>query len=408
MGGISYINDYNRYTATTSSSARSGSTITKRDLLSSDKTPADYLLSYCKQFGLVFLYDKGERRVSILQKKSFYLDNVIDLTGRVDISQPITMLPYSFDCKWYNFSLPYENGEYAKYYANIYDRVFGLQRVNTGYGFNADSKNLLEGIVFSGATEVLENSKYFVDIVDGQGGATKIPSVFLDSGKYTLADATGEAVELTLPQPPASAARTWWDSVNKTYDFLSKVQFHNAENASYEERDTLVFFNGMKEISAITDRLGVTDDTTTMMALNDNTPCWILDAPYIPTMVTTPLQYLPVFSRYIWDGATIDNSLDFGTPEEVNIPDVTFATGSSMYEAFWQNYIRDRYDDDSRVMTCKVNLSGFQVNEGLLRNFYYYDGCIWAMNKIINYSLTTYDDVECEFIKVQDKDNYLN
>ena len=102
----------------------------------------------------------------------------------------------------------------------------------------------------------------------------------------------------------------------------------------------------------------------------------------------------------------VTDSLDFGTPAEVAIPDVSFAEGSSIYEQFWQTYIRDRYDDDSRVMVCKVNLGGYQVNEDLLRNFYYFDGCLWALNRIINHSLSTWDDTECEFIKVQDKDNY--
>ena len=87
---------------------------------------------------------------------------------------------------------------------------------------------------------------------------------------------------------------------------------------------------------------------------------------------------------------------------------MTFDDDSSIYVQFWKNYIEDRYDDDSRVMTCKVNLSGYQVNESLLRNFYYYDGCLWVMNRIINHSLTTWDDTECEFVKIQDIDNYIN
>ena len=399
-----YNADENKYHYTTSESARSGATITKRMLLSSDRTPADYLLSFCKQFGLVFLYDKGERKVSILQKKSFYLDNVIDLTDRVDVSQPISTVPFAFDSKWYDFALPYENGDFAKYYANIYDRVFGMQKVNTGYEFNAEEKNLLEGIVFKGACEVLENSKYFADIVDG---VKLVPAIFQDSGgTFTLQNRSGETEEFPIPLPSATSVKTWWNSTDKTFDFLSKLQFHNADNAAYEERDTLVFFNGMMTISGITRRIGLSDDTATMMAMNDNTPCWILDPARVGGYA--PMPDLPVFSRYAKTGNVVDSSLDFGTPAEVAIPDLTFAAGSSIFEKFWEAYIGDRYDDDSRVMTCKVNLSGFQINESLLRNFFYYDGSIWALNKIINHSLTTYDDTECEFVKVQDTDNYLN
>ena len=33
---------------------------------------------------------------------------------------------------------------------------------------------------------------------------------------------------------------------------------------------------------------------------------------------------------------------------------------------------------------------------------------LWVLNRISNYSLTTYDPVECEFVQVHDKNNYLN
>lgn len=394
----------NVYSYTTSDTARSGVTITKKMLLSSDKTPADYLISFCKMFGLVFRIDKGTRTVSIMRRQSFYRNNVMDLSGRVDISRPIPVLPFSYDCKWYDFSLPYGDGEFAKYYANIYNRVFGIQRVNTGYGFNAESKDLLEGIAFKGACEVLEASKYFCTL---SNGSIRIPAVFQDSGgTFTVQDRTGKAEDIEIPLPSSQVYRGWWNPDNKTYDFISKPQFHNAGNAAYEERDTLLFFDGAFDISAITTRIGLSDDTALMMALNDNTPCWILDPATVGGY--SPVRYLPRFSRYIMSNGVITKSLDFGTPGEVAIPDITFDSASSIYSQYWQRYISDRYDDDSRVMTCKVNLSGWEVNESLLRSFYFYDNAIWALRKITNHSMTTWDATECEFIKVQDITNYLN
>lgn len=394
------------YSYVTSAEARSGAIITKKNLLSSDKTPADYLLSFCKMFGLIFKYDKGLKKVSILQKKNFYQDNVIDLTDRVDVGEDIQISPFVFDSKWYNYGVKYENGEYASYYANLYDRAFGLHRVNTGYGFNADSKDVMDSVLFRGAVEVLEKSKHFADIV--QNGK-KIPSVFQDSGgTYTLFKG-GEGTEFDLPTPSASAIRTWLNSDNKTYDIFSKVQFHNSDNEPYDERDTLLFFRGIKDLTGITDRYAVTDDNTRMMALNDNTPCWLLDYQLVDS--DCAVEFLPMFSRYRWSNYGINiiaQSLDFGTPAEVDIPDVTFHVDSSIYNQYWSRYITDRYDNDSKVLTCKVNLSGMQVDESLFQSFYYFDGALWALNKIINHSLTTWDETECEFVKVQDKSNYLN
>lgn len=391
------------FTYSTSETARSGAIITKSNLLSSDKTPADYLLSFCKMFGLIFKYDKGLKKVSILQKRKFYQDNVIDLTDRIDVGEDIQISPFVFDSKWYNFGVKYENGEYASYYSNLYDRIFGLQRVNTGYGFNADSKDVMDSVLFRGAVEVLEKSKYFADIMQGD---KHIPSVFQDSGgTYTLKK-NGEGEEFDLPSVSATAVKTWINAEFKTCDIFSKVQFHDSGNESYEERDTLLFFRGIQDLTGITDRYAVTDDNTRMMSLNDNTPCWLLDYQLVDP--SSAVTFLPMFSRYKWRMNIITKSLDFGTPAEVDIPDVIFHVDSSIYNQYWSRYITDRYDNDSKVMTCKVNLSGMQVDESLFQSFYYYDGALWALNKIINHSLTTWDETECEFVKVQDKSNYLN
>lgn len=391
------------FTYATSETARSGAIITKSNLLSSDKTPADYLLSFCKMFGLIFKYDKALKKVSILQKRNFYQDNVIDLTDRVDVGEDIRISPFVFDSKWYNFGVKYENGEYASYYSNLYDRIFGLQRVNTGYEFNADSKNVMDSVIFRGAVEVLEKSKYFVDIM--QGGK-HIPSVFQDSGgTYTLKK-YGEGEEFDLPSVSATAVKTWLNSEFKTCDIFSKVQFHDSGNESYDERDTLLFYRGIQDLTGITNRYAVTDDNTRMMEMNDNTPCWLLDYQLVDP--SSAVTFLPMFSRYKWYRNIITKSLDFGTPAEVDIPDVIFHVDSSIYKQYWSRYITDRYDNDSKVMTCKVNLSGMQVDESLFQSFYFFDGALWALNKIINHSLTTWDETECEFVKVQDKSNYLN
>lgn len=393
----------NTVTHTSSEGARTGAIITKKSLLSSDKSPADYLLSFCKMFGLIFKYDKGLKKVSIQPKKKFYQDRVIDLTDRINIGEGIQISPYIFDSKWYNFGVKYENGEYASYYLNLYDRVFGLQRVNTGYGFNAESKNVMDSVIFRGAVEVLEKSKHFANITFGD---ILTPSIFQDSGgTYTLYNG-GSAEEFDLPAPSPFASKTWLNLEHKTYDIFSKMQFHNSGNEAYEERDTLLFLRGIKDLTGISDRYAVTDDNARMMSMNDNTPCWLLDYQLIdPSCAVT---VLPMFSRYKWEDNTIVKSLDFGTPAEVEIPEVKFSEESSIYHQFWSRYITDRYDNDSKVMTCKVNLSGMQVDESLFQSFYFFDGALWALNKIINHSLTTWDETECEFVKVQDKSNYLN
>lgn len=392
------------YRNRTSEAARSGAVVSKSNLLSTKSTPADYLLSFCKMFGLHFITNKGAKKIQILSRKNFFREEVVDLSKRINLGESIENNPFSISHKWYNFGLKYDNGEFAKYYANVHNTRFGLQKVNTGYEFNSESKEIMDGVLFNGATEVLENSKYYVDIM--QNGKY-IPSVFLDAGgSYTLKKGNGDTQEYDVPTPAANAIKSWLNPTNKTFDIFSKLQFHNKENATYEERDTLVFFRGMKNMTIESSRYAVTDDTPIMMTMNENVPCWLLDYQLIDESCRVTI--MPLFSRYIWNGSDVIKSLDFGTPKEVAIPEIKFQEDSSLYQQYWSNYIADRYDDDSKVMTCKVNLCGMQVNEELLRKFYYWDGALWALNKIVNHSFTTWDDTECEFVKVQDINNYTN
>ena len=118
---------------------------------------------------------------------------------------------------------------------------------------------------------------------------------------------------------------------------------------------------------------------------------------------------MPIFQRYNYGSFhTIQDSLDFGIPRQLDIPNVNYPEGCTIYERGWKKYLSDRYDANTKVMTCKVDFSGIQVGQDLLRKFYWYDGALWVLNKIVNHSLTTYGPTECEFVQVQDMSNYTN
>lgn len=387
------------YRAISTNNVRTGATITKKMLLSSDKTPADYLLSYCKMFGLQFLRDKAKKKVSILTRGNFFNGPTIDLTNRVDIGMDVEKDPFAFESRWYKFGFPYENGEFAKYYNNVYPSSFGSVKHDTGYEFNADEVDVMESVIFSTAIEALESGKYYIDIVKDDD---YIPAVFVDTGaKYSLYKANGEAKEYDVPVPDATATRTYLNSSLPSFDIFSKLQLHNEDNASFEERDTLVFFKGNHAL--ISERYAVTDDTTAMMLMNENTPCWWLDYQLVDE--SSQVSVMPMFTRYLWSGDhSISRSWDYGIPSEIPIPNVLSMNSGLM--DYWSDYIDDRYDDDTAVMRCNVDLSGLQVNESLFRNFYYYEGSLWALNRIVNHSMTTYGPTECEFIRVLFKEDY--
>ena len=384
------------YNYVKSSTVRTGATITQAALLSGGNTPADYLLSYCKMFGLQLISHKDSKTVDIVLRKNFYNGGTVDINGRIDRGREITKRPFAFDARWYKWQTPM-NGEWPEYYATKYGQTYGQYRVNTGYAFDATDKSVTDGIKFSGAAPVMETSKYFCDLMDG---AQPIPSLFLGGGKFTLFKG-GETTEADIPIP-VSIQKTWYNPTYPMHDDWPKMQFHGKNNGSMDERDTLVFFGGME--SPASGYVSLTDDVRVMLQLNGNAPCWLPQ--YCVYDYTCGVSSLPKFTRYIWTGGAVTKSLDWGDPIEAQMPGVTFTAGGNLFDQYWTKYIADRYDDDSVVLTAWVDLRGFQVNENLMRQFYAFDGAIWVLNRIIDHSLTTFGPTKCEFVKVQDKTNY--
>lgn len=395
--------------------ARSGSLITQDALLRTKNTPADYLLSYCKTFGLHFLYDKANKAISIVTRNTLYgVGQTVDINAKIDRSQPITITPYVLDSKWYDFAHTNEEGDFAKYYKTIYGTQYGAQVVNTGFDFNAEHKEVLSSVLFQGACQVSERSKYYniishpnskevleasdetlydaeAELIYVLGGRRYYPSILLDAshrGQYV--DKEGNTQEKIIATVPSIAEIEYYDPTYKSYDSYSKVQFHNNEDAPIELRDVLMLYDGMADANVT-----VTDDTAKMLSDNEGTPCWILTVP------TTPIQ-IARFVRF-----NESHSLDLGTPREIDIPNASYPSSGTIYARGWQAYIADRYDVDTKVVRCFVDLRGVQVNENLLRNFYVFDNALWVLNKITNYTMTSYTTTECEFVKVKDKNNYI-
>lgn len=385
----------NSVTKTDSSELRSGARITKGMLLSTSATPADYLLSLCKMFGLYFVMDNENRHVTIMTRNSLYLDETIDLTKRVDLSKGINIKPLVFDSKWYDFMFEGVGGAFYNEYLNIEGVPYGMQRVNTGFDFNAEAVNLMDTSVFKNAATILARSRYWNII---EAGNDFIPSPFLDSGNtITRWNADNETQDTPISCPPSTASITYYNPTFNGYDvpMMCKAEFAEADGKMVDGKDVLLFLSNFHFYQ----NFKITDDLPVMAVVNDGKPCWILDGGNGVD--------IPIFSRYEYYQQQISYSLDFGVPRQLDIPGITYMPGGTLYALSWKKYLTDRYDVNTKVMTCRVDFSGIRVSQDLLRRFYWYENSLWVLNAIRNYSLTTFDPVECEFVQVQGKPNYL-
>ena len=70
------------------------------------------------------------------------------------------------------------------------------------------------------------------------------------------------------------------------------------------------------------------------------------------------------------------------------------------------DFYADQLDINTKKVTAYVNLNGLVINSDSLRNFYYFNNCIWILNKIDGYDVNNFNTVKCEFIKVNDVSSY--
>lgn len=388
---------------------------TLAQLLKGTPSPAEVLISVAKAMGWVFVYDDGQATVTLMDRARYYSGggDAVDLEGR--ISGEVTIRPNLMDRRFYTFGTKEVPGAFAKQYDETYGVQYGAQRVNTGYGFSDEDTEAMSGTALRGAADVLDvNSLYWSPVRKIGGDRPAYQRIFKQPARcsctwylyYGTESKQCTAVDYTEIDVWASGqySSSW-------KHFMAMPQFCGDDRKAEDGSMVLVFLDGMKVSPLISDQLTLrvpfqlTDDTEAMLKLNNGTPCWDLSIDQ-----TKAISRFPSFRR--WKVSDADAAtegvpvLDFGVPQVVGFPDPPAKTVTLYGRSGWNAYVADRFDRDTKVLTAQVDLSGLEVGGALLRRFYRWGGCVWSLNRIINYSLTTDDLTECEFVQVKDKSNY--
>ena len=383
-----------------------GKRITQTALLNSENTPCDYFLSYLKMFNLHIWKDMYDNIIYVKQRKNFFTGDVKDIDESIDRSGDIVIKPLTFENKWLNFKAEYEQDEKLhKDYLDNYGIDYGIQKVDTNYNFDSSSKDILENYVFKGCVTSRSRSKYYINLIEKTSdGNVYYPPFMLDGCQTLLFNADGDTTEGSYLTPKTSiVSNFWWK--DKYYDLFPKPSFVNDKNEGVEGANVLLFYKDkvtLKDNANKSIFIYLTDDIPEFEQLNDGEPCWI----WSTGSIAKDMNYLPVFSRYLTnENGWVTHSWDFGTPKALYIPDYSIDESSSLYSQYWKPYIRDQYDANTRVVECKVLLRERVIGDWL-QNFYYWDGRYWVLNKIVDYNPASNGTTKCEFISVNDTNNY--
>lgn len=391
--------------------------VTKEQLLKSEHSPCDYLISYAKMFGLYFYRDPAEEAsdparapkgvIHIMTRDTFYNDEIKDISKIVDMNKGIKMIPQTADAKYYNFDIEQVDSEAAAEYEAKYNAVYGGQKINTGYNFNNENKSLLDKVVFKGGVDVLETSKYYVRPVQWY-------PIYCSNGfKYSLFKITEsglESKEIEVPVEQISEEHKLSINPNgwKNTDAFAKMQFHSEDNSPEDGANVLCFY--VDDSYNTGAEYWITDDLEEMNLMNDGTPCYIMTADEFDIYgqrVAYKTRQLPIFNRsLIYPGNnTIKHTWEMGHPQMTFVRDTFIGDRSGIYSKCWKNFMTDMYSVDSRILTTYCYLKE-RPNSEVLRSFYWFNNSIWRINSIKDWKIGSYDPAIIEFVKVIDTENY--
>lgn len=386
--------------------------IKKESILNSEHTPCKYFLDYLKLFNLHIYKDDLEKKIYIRQRNNYFENTEVDLGNLIDLGSDITITPLTYVNKWYNFSTEYEGDSVLyKDYLDEYGLPFGQLKVDTNYNFDNSQKELFDGNIFKGAIMSRGKSRYYVDILHPTHGTIPMPPFYLDGCQTYLFNSDGDTVEGDYITPKtAEISVNWW--LEKYYDRIPRPSFVNENNEPIDGANVLLFYDGATENRDVEGnylRCNITDDLPVFEKINEGEPCWI----YTFNMwdkagntVARNIPYFPNFSRYMTVNSVVVHSWDFGTPKTLYVPDYKINDTSNIYTQYWQPFITDRYNVDTRVVECRVLLKERVLGDWLQR-FYWWNGCWWVLQSINDYDVTSNNTTKCVFVKIHSKNNYL-
>jgi hypothetical protein len=387
---------------------RSYQTITKKNILGGlDGTPCDWLLSYCKLFGLFIEKDKVEDTIYIKLRNNWYNKEQVDLDKLIDRSQDINVTPLTFESKWYNFNYGESEGKWLDSYKDVYSQDFGKQLIDTKYNFDADEIDLLEDNKFVNGLTCLEKSNYY-NVKYDQKNFVVFPCLYDWCTVSYFND--GNTYEVYMALPAGTTTLYMNTNMNKEfYDLIPKLQFHTDDNSGTDGVGVLVFFNGIKNTGDVD--YWISDDVEEMFDQSDK-PCWLQTHCEWNTSwserIAIETHTLPEFNRYVLHNNIITATWDFGYTKELYVPYYRYDVDRTptIYENFWKAYIQDLYSVNTRNVECNVALDTNNVYD-FMKRFYWWDNCLWVCTKVTDFDIAVDKSTKCSFTKVNDMSNYF-
>ena len=431
---------------------KTGDYISTGTLFTGTDTPANYLLSIIKMFGLFMDYDYEEKVVTIRDRWNLYEKANYLTLKELKVSDGVKLDQLNFDNKYYDLKWKELGSGVEKEYKESYNDDYGSQRIDTGYQFASGSKDFIDNFIFGNAIDSTGQAQYYGRAIFERPEGTPYKSypVLLGGDDYwsrlvyakkkpNSADYLADTKHVCLNGPVLYRGvkdveggfdrgklriKPYWEKDSKLIlDPVPKVNMTDSSGKEIEGKNVVIRFGGWVSPKLYSyDYQGNPEEVTSMGSpyiLSDDMPsefanaycggknCWI-DTNGKSSLFTIPVNAIPSFTRYEYtygETYSINNRLDFGDPKELYVNSSELELLPNNLYTYWRDYLRDLYNVNTKVLKVKVvrECLGGSKPKDAFGELYWFDNSIWALNK-----MTTGGDnlVDCEFIRVNDIRNY--
>ena len=424
--------------------------IYKSTLMNNTKTPYAYLIDFAKMLNLRFLYDKTQKKITILPNGKYYLNQTVNLTDKVDYSRGIKLTHLFNKNKFIKAMLKTPDTWPNTIYKKISKYDFGEYIKDTGIMFNKDSTNLFNSLIYSNAIMYQQNSIYhnINEFLPAPVAQTMVD--------WTLFLVDGDDLKSSTQSFPANNQKTISDETPKIGSF-------DKDNKTVKVDTSFVFFNGLvKNFDIVQDgsnyilspRIMLTDNARIQTELAGG-PCYYwgyktngTSNGYGEAYKNCAVSwYMPYFSRNLfnkynstthtwsisssllasWDtvkpennlyeeqgmefitnsNTTYTHSMESAPTNFTTLNTYSNTSGSYIIPYFWDSYIKDLYDINAKEIDIYAIID--EEPNIAMRKFYSFEGNLWIITKIENYQLNSFGDrfSKCTLHKIKNKNNYL-
>ena len=400
--------------------------ISKTDLFANTESPFKYLVDWCRLFNMRFRTDITTKTIYIEQRNNYFVDKIVNLTGKIDYSKDFNINPIYVDKRIYKFGIEADNENYAGYiYKKKYGSNYSSKMFNTKYEFDNETKEVFEDNIYKTNIDYLMSSPYFNTTLAKDN--IQYPNMLLlPKYEYTLWNNEEEYSQTMF------GLQSYYNILPKDDAFYKQCLF-DKENKTLESMNSLVMFD---KLYIMPEQNGgdykpymLTDDLPILLTLNNDNNCY-LNAYYndakhynmdtywkLRTQNGVVDEYgttgkigiwtfiLPIMNNNISEMDKYLQSYYFKEPNP-KFEQNDFDNNACIFDRYWSDYINDVFDKNTKVIECYVFLDEMPVDA--LRKFYLINNSLWAIQEITDYNYKSKEPTKVTLIRVKNKYNYIN